>query len=262
MRTTAATRSRLLESLPPVELEAIDADLERVRLDSGRTLVTAHEAIGRVYFPDSGLIALSLVLPDGRTAGVTLVGNEGIVGLSAATGVSEVTDAVVQVPGTARAMNAGRFRAALRTSDSFRTVVQAYSVALQAHLAQTVACNRLHSLDQRAARWLLLAHDRTTGDTFPLTQEAFADLLGVSRPAVSTVGARFARSGAVEFRRGTVHILDIGRLELASCECLEADREVFRAIAPRAASSPRPMLEHAGSRASLGIVRPEIRRAR
>lgn len=135
-------------------------------------------------------------------------------------------------------------------------------MALQAHLAQTVACNRLHSLDQRAARWLLLAHHRTTGDTFPLTQEAFADLLGVSRPAVSTVGARFSRSGAVEFRRGTVHILDIGRLERASCECLEADREVFRAVAPRAASSQRPMVERAGSRASLGIVRPEIRRAR
>jgi CRP-like cAMP-binding protein len=262
MRTPEATRSRLLDSLPPVELEAIEGDLERVRLDSGRTIVTAHEAIRRVYFPDSGLIALSLMLPDGRTAGVTLVGNEGIVGLSAATGVSEVTDALVQVPGTARAINASRFRAALRSSDSFRTVVQAYSVALQAHLAQTVACNRLHSLDQRAARWLLLAHDRTIGDTFPLTQEAFADLLGVSRPAVSTVGARFARSGAVEFRRGTVHIHDIGRLELASCECLEADREVFRAIAPRAATQPRPVVERSSSRASLGIVRPEIRRAR
>jgi len=261
MRTPDGTGSRLLDSLATVELEAIEADLERVRLDPGRTLVGAHETIRRVYFPDSGLIALSLMLPDGRTAGVTLVGNEGVVGLSAAAGVPAVTDAVVQVPGTARAMSAERFRAALRSSDSFRTTVQGYTVALQAHLAQTVACNRLHGLDQRAARWLLLAHDRTPGDTFPLTQEAFADLLGVSRPAVSTVGARFSRGGAVEFRRGTVHILDIGRLERASCECLEADREVFRAVVVRATPSPA-RIERAASRPSLGIVRPEIRRAR
>ena len=106
-------------------------------------------------------------------------------------------------------------------------MVGTYSVAMLRHLAQTVACNRLHSLDQRSARWLLLARDRIGSDSFPLTQEAFADLLGVSRPAVSTVGARFAREGAAEFRRGTVHILDADRLEKASCECLVADRDAL-----------------------------------
>src|SRR5439155_5060969 len=142
------------------------------------------------------------------------------------------TDAEILVPGVARSSPAERFRAAMRASETIRSVVEGYAIALHAHLAQTVACNRLHSLDQRAARWLLLAHDRVPGETFPLTQEAFADLLGVSRPAVSTVGARFARAGAAEFRRGTVHILDVARLEGASCDCIEADRDAFRPPVP------------------------------
>lgn len=256
-----ASGSRLLASLVPAELEAIHADLEAVRLTVGRTLVSAHEAVRRVYFPDSGLIALSLMLPDGRTAGVTLVGEEGCIGLSAVVGVAGVTDAEVHVAGAGWSMAADRFRAALREHEGFRAAVEGYTVALQAHLAQTVACNRLHSLDQRAARWLLLAHDRIHADAFPLTQEAFADLLGVSRPAVSTVGARFARAGAAEFLRGTVHIRSVSRLERASCECIESDREAFRSVA-RPMRAPVPISEAAAARARIGIIRPEIRRAR
>lgn len=255
--------SRLLAAIGPGQLEAAGISLDPVRLDVGRTVIGAHEAIRRVYFPDTCLVALSLMLSDGRTAGVTMVGDEGLIGLSAAVGVPAATDAEVLVPGLARSMPAERFRAAMRESMAFRSVIEAYAIALQAHLAQTVACNRLHSLDQRAARWLLLAHDRVPGETFPLTQEAFADLLGVSRPAVSTVGARFARAGAAEFRRGTVHVLDIGRLERASCDCLEADREAFRPAPPAAVTTPvRSIARVAESRRTISMIRPQIRRAR
>jgi CRP-like cAMP-binding protein len=253
--------SRLLAAIGPDELENAGASLDPVRLDVGRTVLGAHEPVRRVYFPDTCLIAISLMLPDGRTAGVTMVGDEGLVGLSAAVDVPAATDAEVLVPGVARSMPAARFRAAMRASEAIRSVVEGYAIALQAHLAQTVACNRLHSLDQRAARWLLLAHDRVPGETFPLTQEAFADLLGVSRPAVSTVGARFARAGAAEFRRGTVHILDIKRLERASCDCLEADREAFNAAAP-APAPIRPLARMPETRRTISMIRPQIRRAR
>ena len=253
--------SRLLAAIGDRELHAAGATLDPVRLDAGHTVVGAHEPIRRVYFPDTCLIALSLMLPDGRTVGVTMVGDEGLVGLSSAVGRPAVTDAVVLVPGAARVLSADRFRTAMRTSETVRSVVEAYAIALQAHLAQTVACNRLHSLDQRAARWLLLAHDRVPGETFPLTQEAFADLLGVSRPAVSTVGARFARAGAAEFRRGTVHVLDVGRLEKASCDCLEADRDAFQAVAP-AAQPVRSLSRVPEHRRTITMIRPQIRRAR
>ena len=253
--------SQLLASLPSRDAESLRRDLERVRLDAERTIMHAHAPVRRVYFPESGLVALSVTMADGRTAGVTIVGSDGIVGLAAAVGDAGPMDAAVLVPGVALAMSAERFRAAYRSSEPIRRMVGRYSVAMLRHLAQTVACNRLHSLDQRAARWLILARDRMGSSTFPLTQESFADLLGVSRPAVSTVGARFAREGAAEFRRGTVHILDGPILELASCECLVSDREALAPVVQPAESSVQRLPRHI-QRTAMGMIRPEIRRAR
>ena len=253
--------SQLLASLPARDAEALRRDLERTRLDADRSIMHAHAPVRRVYFPESGLVALSVTMADGRTAGVTIVGSDGIVGLAAAFDDPGTMDASVLVPGVAQSISAERFRAAVRASEALRRLIGRYSVALLRHLAQTVACNRLHSLDQRAARWLLLAGDRVGSLTFPLTQEAFADLLGVSRPAVSTVGARFAREGAAEFRRGTVHILDGTRLEKASCECLVADREALEPVAMTAEPSIHRLPRHL-PRNALGMVCPEIRRAR
>jgi CRP-like cAMP-binding protein len=256
----AVPGSRILNALPSRELRELSRDLDRVRLDAERTLVNANAPVRRVYFPESGLVALSVTMADGRTAGVTIVGSEGVVGVAAAGSDLGAMDAAVLVPGVAQVMTAERFRAALRSSEILRRTVDRYAIALLAHLAQTVACNRLHSLDQRAARWLLLARDRIGSPSFPLTQEAFADLLGVSRPAVSTVGARFAREGAAEFRRGTVHVLDPKRLERASCECLSADREVLEPITADAGHSGLRLPRHL-PRTALGMVRPQIRRA-
>jgi CRP-like cAMP-binding protein len=253
--------SQLLASLPSREAETIQRDLEPVRLDAERVLVHAHAPVRRVYFPESGLVALSLTMADGRTSGVTIVGPEGIVGLTSASEEVGAMDAAVLVPGTAQSMTAERFRAAMRSSETLRRSVNRYAISLLRHLAQTVACNRLHSLDQRAARWLLLARDRIGSASFPLTQEAFADLLGVSRPAVSTVGARFAREGAAEFRRGVVRVVDARRLEQASCECVLADRDALEPIVAPAAG-PNHVPHRNLPRTALGMIRPEIRRAR
>ena len=265
LRSTAAgppaPMSHLLASLPARDLEAIQRDLDRIRLDQDRSLAHAHAPIRRVYFPESGLVALSVTMADGRTTGVTVVGSEGIVGIAAAVDEVGTMDAAVLIPGVARSMSAERFRAAVRASDSVRRMVDGYAIALLAHLAHTVACNRLHSLDQRAARWLLLMRDRVGSPTFQLTQEAFADLLGVSRPAVSTVGARFSREGAAEFRRGTVHILDSAKLEGSSCECLAADRDLLEPAALPTTSSVQRLPRNL-QRTAMGMIRPEIRRAR
>lgn len=251
----------LLASLPSRDAETVRRDLERVRLDAERSLIHAHAPVRRVFFPESALVALSVTMADGRTAGVTMVGSDGIVGLAAAYGDTGPMDATVLVSGTAQWLPAERFKAAFRESEALRRLVGMYSTAMLRHLGQTVACNRLHSLDQRSARWLLLARDRIGSDTFPMTQEAFADLLGVSRPAVSTVGARFAREGAVEFRRGTVHIVSTERLEKSSCECLLADRDALQPLtAPL--DEPAHRLARNLPRTAMGLIRPEIRRAR
>lgn len=257
---TGSQGSQLLASLPQRDLDLIERDLERVRLDAERAIMHAHAPVRRVYFPESGLIALSVTMADGRTAGVTMVGSDGIIGLAAAFGDTGPMDATVLVSGTAQWLPAERFKNACRDSDALRRMVGRYSVAMLRHLSQTVACNRLHSLDQRSARWLLLARDRIGSDSFPLTQEAFADMLGVSRPAVSTVGARFAREGAAEFRRGTVHILNAERLEKSSCECLVADRDALEPIKSQMAESVHRLSRL--PRTAMGLIRPEIRRAR
>lgn len=257
---TRPTMPRLLEAIPPDDLALVGRDLDRVHLPAGRLLSTAHDPPRRVYFPDTAVVAQSLAMGDGRTAGVGIVGNEGLIGLAAVAGPSALagTEATVQVVGSAWTMTAERFRAALRVSDALRTTIERHLVAMVSQRAQTVACNRLHGLDERAARWLLLLHDRIEGDAFPLTQEAFADLLGVSRPAVSTVGAQLSRAGAAEFRRGVVHVHDPVALEAASCECVIADREAFRPVGRHVAAG-QP--EHSHER-GLGVLRPQIRRAR
>ena len=257
---TGPPMPRLLEAIPPDDLAHIGRDLDRVHLPAGRLLVTAHDPPRRVFFPDSAVIAQSLAMGDGRTAGVGIVGSEGMVGAAAVAGPNTAagTEASVQVAGSSWTMTAERFRAGVRSSEALRAVIERYLVAVLGQRAQTVACNRLHSLDERAARWLLLIHDRSEGDSFPLTQEAFADLLGVSRPAVSTVGAQLARAGAAEFRRGVVHVHDPRALEAASCECIVADREAFRPIGRHVAG----VAAERSHERSLGVLRPQIRRAR
>ena len=251
---------RLLEVVPPDELARLGRDLDRVHLPAGRLLTTAHDPPRRIFFPDTAVVAESLAMGDGRTAGVGIVGNEGMIGSAAMAGPGEAagTEASVQVAGSAWTMTAERFRAGIRASDALRTTIERYLVALLGQRAETVACNRLHGLDERAARWLLLIHDRIEGDRFALTQEAFADLLGVSRPAVSTVGAQLARAGAAEFRRGVVHVHDPRALEAASCECIVADRETFRPIGRHVWATSAERQPDRG----LGLLQPQVRRAR
>ena len=259
MHAVGGPPPRLLDAIPPEDLDRFSRDLDQVHLPAGRLLTTAHDAPRRVYFPDTAVVAQSLAMHDGRTAGVGIVGVEGMIGLAAIAGpaIPAGTEATVQVAGTTWTMTAERFRVAARASEALRSSIERYAAVLLGHRAQTVVCNRLHGLDERAARWLLLIHDRIDGSSFPLTQEAFADLLGVSRPAVSTVGAQFARAGAAEFRRGVVHIHDAAALESASCECILADREAYRPVSRRLGSS---VAERATDR--MHALRPQIRRAR
>src|SRR5690348_10325900 len=149
MYAVASAPPRLLDAIPPEDLERFRRDLDQVHLPAGRLLTTAHDAPRRVYFPDTAVIAQSLAMHDGRTAGVGIVGVEGMIGLSAVAGANQPagTEATVQIAGSAWTMTAERLRAALRASDAFRGSIERYATTLLAHRSQTVVCNRLHGLD-------------------------------------------------------------------------------------------------------------------
>lgn len=223
--------NRLLASLPVDDYERLARRFEHVSLTMSQRLFDPDQPIEAVYFPQRGAI-ISLVTPmqDGSTVEVASVGNEGMVGVGVYLEAIHVHyRAFCQMPGEAVRIEAGIFRREMDASAALRTMMHRYTQAMIIHFTQGLACNRLHSVSQRCARWLLMTHDRAGTDTFPLTQKFLAQMLGVRRASVTEVAGALQRRGLIRYRRGVLTVLDRPRLEEASCECYavtkrEADR--------------------------------------
>jgi CRP-like cAMP-binding protein len=227
----AATRNHLLSSLPHDALRQLLPKLHPVDLIARQGIYAPDERIEAVYFPQSGMFSLVARLEDGMQAEVGVVGHEGMLGIALLSGVdTSFSESMVQMPGTALRMAAGEFRHELETNVPFRTVLLRYNEALQAQIMQTAACNGHHGLEQRLARWLLMAHDRADGDELPLTQDFTAMMLGVHRPSVTVSAGVLQRAGLIRYANGHVAVLDRPSLEAASCECYDAVRRRFSAL--------------------------------
>ncbi len=171
------------------------------------------------------------LLVDGNSAEVGIVGFEGMVGLPLVLGSDRSpTEAMVQAPGTFLRMGANAFREELDRSAPLRTLLLRYALAFQAQVTQTAACNGHHALDQRLARWLLIAHDRAQGDEFPMTQEFLAMMLCVHRPGVTIAARMFQQAGLIRYGNGQITITDRDGLEAAACECHAAVTREFRRL--------------------------------
>jgi CRP-like cAMP-binding protein len=226
--------NRLLAALPPADLDLLAPYLRRVSLERDAVLVRSGDPIEQIYFPRSGTIAFIMDMPNGQTVATAVVGNEGAVGILSALGPSRSPmTAVVRVPGTALQIFPARFHAALRHSGAIRHAVQIYTRALLAQFQHVAACNALHSVEARMARWLLHIRDRADSDFLPLTQEALSELLGVRRTTVTHVVRKLRTSRAIRSnRRGLIEI-DRPRLEAAACECYEVmRRRIDRIVSP------------------------------
>jgi CRP-like cAMP-binding protein len=214
-------RNRLLAALPSDEYDRITATLDTVPLTLKQYLHGTSEPIDHVYFPAGGFCSLMTELVDGRMVELATVGREGMVGVSAVRAMVPVTW-VAQVQGesdTCYRMGAEAFRQEIGRHGRFADLVSDYSHALFGFVAQSTACNALHSLERRFARWLLLAHDRMERDDFPLPQEFAAMMLGASGPTVLVAAGTLQKAGLIRYSHGHVTILDRERLEQASCEC-------------------------------------------
>ena len=213
--------NRILASLPDDERSFSASHLTKVTLEIGQVLYKQRAPIDYVYFPDTAVVSLLSRMENNAVVEVGTIGNEGAAGLSLFLGATvSVPETMVQVPGTGQRMSADAFTSAIAELPRFREIVARCTHAFMTQVSQTAACNRLHGIDERCARWLLLTHDRVGGaDTFPLTHQFLSFMLGVRRAGVTEALGALARSGLIASSNGRITILDRGGLEAASCEC-------------------------------------------
>jgi CRP-like cAMP-binding protein len=218
--SVSTPRNRLLAALPAEDLARLWPRLERVELGLRQIVQVPDEPITAVYFPESGWVSMMALLVDGNSAEVGIVGSEGMVGLPLLLGSDRSpTEAMVQAPGTFLRLGADVFGEERDRSAPLRTLLLRYALAFQVQVTQTAACNGHHALDQRLARWLLIAHDRAHGDEFPMTQEFLAMMLCVHRPGVTIAARLFQQAGLIRYGNGQITITDRAGLEAAACEC-------------------------------------------
>ena len=209
----------LLAGLPPEVFRRVAATSELVPLELKRILHEPGEPASHVFFPLAGVISLLTVLEDGSAVEIATVGSEGMVDFAAYLDLESPARWLVQVPGAAVRVDASVLRHLSEDSLELRAVMHNYMLAMFVLVSQTAACNRLHPVEERCARWLLMTHDRVDDDTFPMTHEFLADMLGVRRPSVSIAMNILSKAGYVRYRRGKVEIADREGLEQATCEC-------------------------------------------
>lgn len=223
-------RSRLLAELPSADFTLIAPHLTEKSFQRGAVLQENGGSIEHVLFVHSGLVSLLLTVPDGRSAEIAMIGREGAIGLAAGIGSQiAVGTAVAQTAGTAAMIAAPRLARLVEQSTAIKDMVCRYNDALSARTAHMVACNALHDVQARVARWLLQAHDRVGDSEIAVTQETLAELLCVRRTTVTLVCGVLQAAGSIHVRRGRVEILDAHALEKAACSCYGATRAFARA---------------------------------
>jgi CRP-like cAMP-binding protein len=235
--------NRLLAALPPADLGLLTPHFQKVSFEPDTVLVRSGDELDPVFCPHGGAIAFMLDMPDGQTVATTLIGREGALASFSALGpsLSSVT-AVARVAGTASQISAARFRAAYARSEAIRNVVQVHVRALLLQLQHVAACNALHLVDGRMARWLLQLHDRVPNDLLPVTQEALAQLLGVRRTTATLTMSKLRAAGAVPSdRRGFIEI-DRVRLERVACDCYALMQDKIDRMYCQELSAPQPVL--------------------
>lgn len=230
----APLRNLLLGSLPQDDLALFRQHMETVRLELREPLFAPDLPISHVYFPETAVVSVVSTLADGATVEIGTAGCEGMVGLALflADDISSV-NAFAQIAGLANRMTAETFTGLASTPGALHQSLLRYAEAFLTQVAQTAACNATHLVEERCARWLLMTHDRVKTDSFPLTPEFLAFILGVRRAGVTVAMHDFEDAGMVRCTRGDVQILDRAKLEGASCKCYRTVRNHFDRLLPR-----------------------------
>lgn len=212
--------NRILNAIPDTEFELLRPHLEMVTFTYHQSLHESGEDIEYATFPDKGMISLVIVTSDGRSVEVGIVGKEGWVGSPLSVGMSKSPyRAMVQIPGGGMRMKSAILLETLDSAPQMRLMLNRYAQIQGMQVAQLAACNRLHEIEKRLARWMLMCQDRVESNLLPMTHEFFAQMLGAGRPSVTLAAGVLQRAGIIRYSRGKVTILDRQGLEGAACEC-------------------------------------------
>ncbi len=226
-------QNHLLAALPAPVRERLQPHLKLVELPLGKVLYESGDALRHVYFPTDAIVSLLYVMENGASAEISVVGNEGLIGVAVFMGgESTPSRAIVQSAGQAWRLPAQRLKDEFNRHGEMLLLMLRYTQALITQMAQTAVCNRHHSIDQQLCRWLLLSLDRLHGNELTMTQELIANMLGVRREGVTDAAGKLQRLGVIEYNRGHIKVLDRARLEQLSCECYAVVRTETARLLP------------------------------
>jgi CRP-like cAMP-binding protein len=213
-------RNHLLAAFSPPERERLYPHLQLVPMPLGKVLYESGDVLRYVYFPTNCIVSLLYVLADGASAEISVVGNEGLIGIALFMG-GETTPsrAIVQSAGFAYRLIGQQLKEEFHRSGEVQLLLLRYTQALITQMAQTAVCNRHHSVDQQLCRWLLLSLDRLPCNDLVMTQELIANMLGVRREGVNAAAGKLEKLGIIRYARGRITVLDRSRLEQLCCEC-------------------------------------------
>jgi len=213
-------QNRLLALLSAAERERIYPHLQLIPMPLGKVLYESGDLLRHVYFPTDSIVSLLYVLADGASAEISVVGNEGLIGIALFMG-GETTPsrAIVQSAGQAYRLLGDRLKDEFHRSGSMQLLLLRYTQALITQMAQTAVCNRHHAVDQQLCRWLLLSLDRLSSNQLSMTQELIANMLGVRREGVTEAAGKLEKRGVIRYARGKITVLDRPALERLCCEC-------------------------------------------
>lgn len=227
-----STKNIILNALPDEDYQRLHPHLEPVQLKLGQVLYRPEEPIAHVYFPDNAMSSVIATTADGQSAEVGVIGREGIVGVDVLMQVdSSPNEQMIQFPDGGLRIKTEAIREEFKRGGAFHDLSLKYIHALMMQISQTALCNRLHSVEQRLARWLLMCHDRAKGDELTLTQEFLSIMLGVNRPTVTNSAVLLQGGGFIKYSRGKITILDREGLEDFTCDCYEVVKPEYDRLA-------------------------------
>ncbi len=223
-----STKNLILNALPEKDFERLLPDLEPVELKLGQVLCRPEESINHIYFPNNSIVSVVAMTPEGQCTEVGVIGREGLVGMDALLGAdSALNENIVQHAGGALRININAIKTEFKRSGALHDSLLLFTRLLMIQISQTALCNRLHSLEERLTRWLLLCRARSGNDELQLTQEFLASMLGANRATVTMSAIALQSAGFIKYRRGHITITDHEGLKDFSCDCYETVKREY-----------------------------------